>query len=181
MLQNAGCQAAEFGRNFFHGQRRAYAPFASHADSKESAQGQERPVAGRECGCDFDQRVEDEVDHERQAPAIAVGEQAEKKCADRAKYQRESDGKSHLGVRFVELLADGREAVDDQEVIEGVECPAEKTGENSRVLIGRSGLRGVRHSHDCIVTTAQGVLDQVQPPRSMPMRFRASRCRNEPE
>jgi hypothetical protein len=39
----------------------------------------------------------------------------------------------------MELFADGRQAVDDQKVIEGVESPAKKTGEYGGILIGRRG------------------------------------------
>ena len=98
LLQNAGDQAAKPRRNLLHRQRRAHAPLAAHADSEERAQDQERPVAGRECGGDLDHGIEHEIDHERQAPAIAVGEKPEKKCADGPENQRHRDGERHLRV-----------------------------------------------------------------------------------
>ncbi len=69
--------AAPMRRHLLHRQRRADAPLAAHADAEQRAQDQERGVGGREPGRDLDDRVEDEIDHQRHAPAVAVGQQAE--------------------------------------------------------------------------------------------------------
>ena len=52
-LQQAGQHAAQPRRNFFHGERRAHAPLAAHADAEQRAQHQERGVIGREAGEHF--------------------------------------------------------------------------------------------------------------------------------
>ncbi len=78
-------------RHFLHRERRADAPFAAHADAEQRAQDQERRVVGREAGEHFDDREEDQVDHQRQPAAVAVGQQAEDERADRAERQRDGD------------------------------------------------------------------------------------------
>ena len=52
------------------------------------------------------------------------------------------DGERDLGVGLVKLLADGGEAEDDQEEVEGVERPAEESGQKRRAMILRRGRGG---------------------------------------
>ena len=39
----------------------------------------------------------------------------------------------------MEFSANGRQAIDDQKVVERIERPSKKTGEHGRILIGRRG------------------------------------------
>ena len=94
-----------------------------------------RGVVRREAGEHFDDRVEDQVDHQRQAAAVAVGHQAEEERADRTEGQRGGDGEGHLGVGLVKLAADRRQAGDDEEEVEGVERPAEIAGEQRGAVV----------------------------------------------
>ena len=135
MLFRSGDQTTQSRRHFFHRERSAYAPFTTHADSKKRPQHEERPVARRESGSNFNHRVENEIDHQRKAPAVAVGEKAEEKCADGSENERHRNRQRHLLVGAMKFTRDGCQAVDDKEVIKGVEGPSEKARKDRRILI----------------------------------------------
>ena len=118
--------APQPGGRLLHGERRTDAPLAAHPDAEQGAQHEEAPVAGGEAGEHLDDRVEDEVDHEREAAPVAVGEEAEEEGADRAEGERQGDRERDGGVRGVELLRDRGEGEDDEEEVERVERPAEE-------------------------------------------------------
>jgi len=77
LLQESGEQPAQPRRHLLHGQRRAHAPLPTHPDAKQAPQDQEGGVVGRQTGKYLDDRIEHQVDHQRQAAAVAVGQQAE--------------------------------------------------------------------------------------------------------
>ena len=77
-LQQSGQHAAQPRRNLLHGERRAHAPFPAHADAEERAQHQEGSVIGRQASGHFAGGIKDQVDHQRKAAAVAVGQQSEK-------------------------------------------------------------------------------------------------------
>ena len=85
---------------------------------------------GARPGEDFDDGVKDQVDHERNAPAVAIGDEAEYERADRAESQGERQAQGHLGDRFVVGFGDRRKGHYDQEKIEGIQRPAEESGKN---------------------------------------------------
>ena len=124
-------------------------------------------------GSDLEDRVEHEIDHERNAPAVAVREHAEDQCADRSEGERDRQGLRHLRIGDVKFLSDRGQRDDDDEKIEGVERPAEEAGGDCGALIawsgdGRSAVAGWR-SGDHIVHRAVSRRG-IRPPG------RASRC-----
>ena len=143
LLQYAGQHTAQPRRHLLHGQRRAHAPLSAHADAEQRAQDEEAGVGGCEAGGDFDGGVEDKIDHQRQAPPVAISQQAEQKSAHRPKGQRDGDGERNGRIRLVELLGDGGQAEGDQEEVEGVERPSEVAGQQRVAMIARrfNGLR----------------------------------------
>ncbi len=133
-LQDARHEAARLGRNRFHCERGADAPFAAHGDAEERAQDEEHGETAGEAGRESEHRVAQDVGHQRRTPAVAVGGAAEDEGADRAhgerQDEREGDGRD-LGVEF------GRDVADDehhQEEVEGVEHPAEIGGGDDAFL-----------------------------------------------
>src|SRR5438093_6040827 len=118
------------GGRLLHGERRTDAPLAAHADAEQRPEHEEAPVAGGEAGEYLDDRVEDEVDHERESAPVAIGEKAEEEGADRPEGERQGDRERDGGVRGVELLRDRGEGEDDEEEVERVERPAEEGGQD---------------------------------------------------
>ncbi len=100
----------------------------------------------REAGGHFDDGVEDEVDHQRNAAPVAVGHQSKDERAHGTERQRERDGESNLFVGAVKLFGDRGQAEDDQEEVEGVERPAEEAGEDCRAMTVCGRLNGCRNS-----------------------------------
>src|SRR5256885_5308800 len=76
-LQEARKKSTPAHRNGFHGERGADTPLTAHADSVEQPQKEKNFVAGREAGQDLDERVVQDIGNQRDAAAVAVGEQAE--------------------------------------------------------------------------------------------------------
>ena len=134
-LQQAGKNAAPFCGHRFERERCAHAPFAAHADAVEQPQNQKDGEIWREAGEHFDGGIKKNVEHERKAAAIAIGEQAEEKCADGTRGQAGGDGQRDISDAEMKFLGDGREDEGEDEEIEGVERPAEKTGEQGVALI----------------------------------------------
>src|SRR5437016_6665128 len=110
----------------------------------------------REAGSHLDHGVEDEVDHQGQAAAVAIGHQSKDERAHGTEHQGKRDGESNLCICAVKFLSDGGQREDDQEEVEGVERPSEEPGEYGGPVAAfgrrngwRSGLRtrvGFRHS-----------------------------------
>ena len=74
LLQQPREHAPPPGRHLLHHERRSDAPLAAHPDAEQRAKHEERPVARCETGEHLDERIEDEVEHQRQASAVAVGQ-----------------------------------------------------------------------------------------------------------
>ena len=56
------------------------------------AQHQEGGVVGRQPGQHLDHRVEDQIDHQRQAPAVTIRQQSENESSHGTKSERRGDG-----------------------------------------------------------------------------------------
>ena len=84
LLQNSRGQAPRLGRQTFHRERRAQPPLAAHPDPVERAKNEEDGVVRRKGRQQFHHRIENDVDHQRNAPAEAVAEHAENERAERA-------------------------------------------------------------------------------------------------
>ena len=137
LLQQSGQHAAQPRRNFLHGERRADAPLAAHADAEQRAQDHEGGVVGREPGSHLADGKKHQVDHQWKAAAVAVGEQSEKEGAHRPEGERRGDGKRDRRIGLVKLSSDGGEAERDQKEIESVQRPAEESGSQRGPVIGR--------------------------------------------
>jgi hypothetical protein len=136
-LQEAGNKAACLRRDAFHGERCPNAPFAAHGDAVDRAQHQERGQVRREARGEFDQRVEQHVDHQGRPPAPAVGRTAEQEGADRPHRQGQQDGDGDVGHIGVEFPGDVREHENQQEKIERVERPSQEACGDHVFLLGR--------------------------------------------
>ena len=106
LLKEPGEHAAQARRREFERQRRADAPFAAHADAEEHAEQQEHAIARRQAAQYGDHRIEDDVEHERQTPAVAVGHEAEDNRAEGAHRQRQRDRERDLWPRLAECRRD---------------------------------------------------------------------------
>ena len=143
LLQDSGKQSSQPRRNFFHGERCADAPLAAHADAEQSAQNEKRGEAVREAGEHFDHGIEDEVDHQRQAAAVAIGHQSEDEGADGTKDESQRNGKRDLFVGPVKLLGDGGQRKNNEKKVEGIERPSQKTGENGWAAVAFAGGKAI--------------------------------------
>jgi len=92
-----------------------------------------------EAGQNLHDREEDQIDHQRQLPPVAVGHQPEDERPDGTEGERHSDRERHLGVSLVELLRDCRQRKDDEKKVECVEGPAEEAGEDGGAVAARRG------------------------------------------
>src|SRR5580704_11679087 len=96
----------------------------------------------REASSHLDRGVEDKVNHQRNAPPIAVGHQSEDERAHGTECQRKRDRKSNLFIGAVKLFRNRGQAEDNQEEVKSVEGPSKETGEDRgavTVFCGRKG------------------------------------------
>ena len=137
LLQNARKKPAQPWRNLFHGERGTHAPLSAHADPEQSAQHQKSSETVRETRGDLDRRVKNQVDHQRNAASVTVGQQSENERAHGTKRQRQRNREGNLFVRPMKLLRDRRQREDDQEKVESVQRPPELS-EQARSFPARS-------------------------------------------
>src|SRR5579863_2028009 len=141
-LENAGNQAARLRRNRFHGERAAETPFATHGDAKERAQNEENDEIGREGGERADDRVTNDVDHQRGLAADSIADPPENEGANKTgregEEQRprdfERDAEYFDGAKF---FGDVAQLEDQNKEIEGVESPTKERGEHRFLLRSR--------------------------------------------
>src|SRR5438067_13618411 len=72
LLQNSGEQTARWGWQRFHRERRTQAPFAAHPDPEQGPQQQKRCEIRGERSQQFDDRMKNNVDHQRNASAKSI-------------------------------------------------------------------------------------------------------------
>src|SRR2546423_401643 len=162
LLQQAGHHAAITRRDLLHHQRRAHPPFGTHPDPEQRAQHEKRGVVRRQACEHLDQRVEHQVDHQRQLAPVAVGEQPEDERAHRPEGERECDRERDRGVRLPELPGDRRERHHDEEEVERVERPAEEAGDDGGApVVGGRAYGG----HWCPASGASTLLHPCASPR----------------
>ncbi len=136
-------------RNRFHRERSSHAPLAAHADPVEQSENEKDRVSRRESGKHLDDRIEQNVQHERNPPPVPVGHQAEEERADGAHGKARRQGERDRGNGFSELAGDGNEHERQHEEVERVQRPAEKTGDQrvSSVGVRRSIFHRGRESN----------------------------------
>ena len=96
---------------------------------------EERRVVRRQARQHFDHRVEDEVEHQRQAAAVAIRHDAEQHRTDRPHRQARGQRQRDLRARAAEVLGDRVEHHDQHEEVERIERPAEEACEQRVALI----------------------------------------------
>ena len=132
-LQHPGEEAAFLRRERLHRERRAESPFASHRNAVERAQHEKDGEVRRERGCEFDDRIECDVDHERRAAAVTIRNPAEDECPKRAAHERQRDRKRNLGDRAVKIRRDAHDDERDEKEVERIERPPEETRDEGLV------------------------------------------------
>src|ERR1035438_2651693 len=83
-LQQTRKNSSPLYRYGFHRQPGADAPPAPHADTVKQSQYQERGVVGGETGKYFNERVIQDVDDQRNTPAVAVRQETKQNSPDPA-------------------------------------------------------------------------------------------------
>src|SRR5207302_4108880 len=97
--------------------------------SIEQPQNHEGPVAGSEPGKNFNDGVEDDIEHERQSTSVAIGQQTEDECADRTHSETRRQRKRDVWPRVMEVPRDIAQHVGENEEVEGVERPPKEAGD----------------------------------------------------
>ena len=126
---------ARLRRNGFHRERAAKAPFAAHGDAEQRAQDQKDREVRRESGKRAEDRIAEDIQHQRRLASPSVAEPAEDEGADEPHRQRQEQGVGHRRHLDAELLGDVLEQEGQQEEVEGVEHPAEIGGEDRLLLL----------------------------------------------
>ena len=147
LLKNAGEKSARFRRQRLHRERCAESPFATHADAKQRAKDQEHGEIGRESGEQFDHRIEDDVDHQRDPASESIAQESEEQCTHWAHHEGEHAGEGDFRNCSPEFLPDRREDEGEQKKIERVERPAKETGDERVPLISRQRLEKPERFH----------------------------------
>src|SRR5580704_2582993 len=145
ILQNAAQHAAPAAGSRLHHQRRAYAPFAAHADAVENAQNEEDRVVRREAAEKLNHREENDVSNQRNAAAVAVRQETKNHRAHRTHEQRPGDGGDDVSFADVKLCRERVEEENDDKEIERVQRPAEKSGGYCMELRSAAGVRCGSH------------------------------------
>ena len=86
---------------------------------------------GEKPDADSTAEVKEDVEHEREAAAVAIGEKSEQKRADGASGEAGRDGERDFRDGAMEIACDGSQDEREDEKIESVERPTEKTGDQS--------------------------------------------------
>src|SRR6266496_741888 len=127
LLQNSGEQTTRGRWQRFHRERCTQAPFAAHPDPEKGAQQQKRPEIRRKRSQQFDDRIKDNVDHQRDTPAKSIAEPSKDECPERAHHEGESDGEGNLRNSSPEFMRDRDKNKGKKEEIERVQGPPEET------------------------------------------------------
>src|SRR5207302_8906952 len=130
LLQQSGNQPPPFCGDGFHVTRSSHATLASHSDDIEQAQDKKDPIVRSESGENFNQRVIQDVDNQRNAPPVAIRQQTEDNRSNPSRGEARSDGQRHRRDGLAKFRRDGRQNKRQDEKIERVECPAEKSGQD---------------------------------------------------
>jgi hypothetical protein len=118
LLQNPGEAAAPLLGQSLKGERRAHAPLAAHGQPKKSAQDEQREERRGKGTSQLESRKAQNIGHQHGAAAIAVSQQAKEDRTHRAEDEGQKDRAHHRRGLDVKLGGDGRDAQDQDEVIE---------------------------------------------------------------
>src|SRR5205085_8110519 len=129
LLQNSREQTACGRWQRFHRERCTQAPFAAHSDPEQGPQQQKRPKIRRECSQQFDDRIKNNVDHQRNAAAKSIAQPSKDECPERTHHQGESDGERNLGNGSPEIMGDRFKDKGKEKEIKCVQGPPEETSD----------------------------------------------------
>src|SRR5439155_16852683 len=90
----------------FHRERRPQPPFTAHPNAEQGAQQQKRPEIRREGSQQFDDRIKNDIDHQRDAAAKLIAEPSKDECPEWTHHQSESDGERNLRNSPPEIMGD---------------------------------------------------------------------------
>src|SRR5437763_4306329 len=134
LLQNSGEQTPRWGWQSFHRERCAQAPLAAHPDPEQGPQQQKRPEIRGEGSQQFDDRIKNDVNHQRNASAKSIAQPSKDEGTERAHHQGESDGEGDLLDGSPKIMGDrGKDKGQEQE-IERIQGPPEKASDESVAL-----------------------------------------------
>src|SRR5260370_32504842 len=135
LLQNSGEQTTCRRRQRFHCQGSAESPFAAHANSEECAQNQKDGKIRSKRRKQFNNRIKNDVRHQRDAPAEFVAEQTEDKRTQRAHHQCQRNSECDFRNRSPKIVPDRHQHEREQKKIEGIQRPAEEASNECIALI----------------------------------------------
>ena len=136
-LQDARDDPARLGRNRLHRQRAAETPFAAHRDAEQGAQHEKDDEVRGERRQRPDDRIGEDVEHQRGLAPPSVADAAEDEGADEAHRQRQEQCVGYRRHLDAELLGDVLDHEGEDEEVERVERPAEIGGEDGPLLLAR--------------------------------------------
>src|SRR5690348_5039539 len=122
----------------FGDERRAAAPFATHAKAEEETKGGELWNRVRKTASRAGNGIDEDRSHESTSAANSISENAEAKSADRRGPQGERVEKAGGARAHVEFADQVREDKRVQHDVHGVEQPAQAAGNEGFALVGRS-------------------------------------------
>src|SRR6266446_5688826 len=134
LLQNSGEQTPRWGWQSFHRERRTQAPFAAHPDPEQGPQQQKRPEIRGERGQQFDDRIKNDVDHQRNAATKSIAQPSKDEGTERAHHQSDGDGEGDLLDGSSEIMCDWAKDKGQEKEIERVQGPPQKTSDESVAL-----------------------------------------------
>ncbi len=109
----------------------------THGDAVKRAQNQEHGEPGRKTGEEVEERIEQHIHHQRDAPPVTVCRKPEDQGTERQHGKGQKDRHGHRGNIGMKLLGDIFENENENEEIEGVERPAEIAGDDNVALLRR--------------------------------------------
>lgn len=144
LLQQPGEEPAPADGHLLHRQRGTQPPLAAHPDAIQQAQDHQYGEVRREGAQESDHRIQHHVDHERNAPADAIGPQPEQQRTHRAHRQSGRRDECDFSLGVVEGFCDVGVDQHHDEVVEGVHRPAqERRNERVSLVDGQPRCRHV--------------------------------------
>src|SRR6266513_2077886 len=147
LLQNSGEQTARWGWQRFHRERCAQAPFAAHSDPEQGAQQQKRCEIRGERGQQFDDRIKNNVDHQRNASAKSIAQPSKDEGTERAHHQSDGNGEGDLLDGSSEIMCDWAKDKGQKKEIERVQAPSKKTSDESIALCAAQRFEQTERFH----------------------------------
>src|SRR5207237_2526105 len=128
-------------------ERCAQAPFAAHPEPEQGPQQQKRPEIGRKRSQQFDDRIENDVNHQRKATAKSIAQPSKDKGTERAHHQSDGDGEGDLLNGSSEIMCDWAKDKGQKKEIERVQAPSKKTSDESIALCAAQRFEQTERFH----------------------------------